>query len=258
MMHDGKALQGGTSHYFGDGFSRAFDITFQSRDNVQTHPFQTSWGVSTRMIGGIIMTHGDDNGLVLPPDVAPVQAVIIPVQQQKEGVLEAAAKLRDALKADFRVKIDDSDNSPGWKYAEYEMKGVPLRIELGPRDIAEGQCVVVRRDNREKYFIKLDELCARLPEILGEYRKAIYQKAFDNRAERTISAAGMDELIAGADGQNVFVKAMWCGEEACEDGVREKTGLTARCIPFEQTKISDACICCGKPAANMVIWGRAY
>ena len=258
MMHDGKALQGGTSHYFGDSFARAFGITYQSRENVQTHPFQTSWGVSTRVIGGIIMTHGDNNGLVLPPDVAPVQAVIIPVAQHKEGVLEAAAKLRDTLKENFRVKLDDSDNSPGWKYAEYEMKGVPVRIELGPRDIAEGQCVVVRRDNREKYFVRLDEIRERLPEILKDFRDAIYKKAFDNRAGRTISAADMESLCAGVEGRNMFVKAMWCGSEACEDVMREKSGLTARCIPLEQEKISDVCVCCGKPASDMVIWGRAY
>jgi len=258
MMHDGKALQGGTSHYFGDGFARAFGITYQSRDNVVTYPFQTSWGLSTRSIGGIIMTHGDDNGLVLPPDVAPIQAVIIPVAQHKEGVLEAAAQLRDTLKADLRVKLDDSDNSPGWKFAEYEMKGVPVRIELGPRDIADGQCVVVRRDNREKYFIKLSEIREKLPEILCEYRDAIYKKAHENRAERTISAKSLDEICEAAGDKNVFVKAMWCGEEACEDAMRERTGMTARCIPFEQEKISNACVCCGKPAGDMVIWGRAY
>jgi prolyl-tRNA synthetase len=258
MMHDGKALQGGTSHYFGDGFAKAFDITFQARDNTQQHPFQTSWGASTRMIGGIIMTHGDNNGLVLPPAIAPVQIVIIPVAQHKEGVLEAAAALRDSLKASFRVKLDDSDNSAGWKYAEYEMKGVPLRIELGPRDIAEGQCVVVRRDNREKYFVKLTELETRLPEILGAFRDALYQKALDNRESRMMAVKTLDELRAAADSRNIFARAMWCGEEACEDKVREAAGMTARCIPFEQERLSDTCFCCGKPAGKMVIWGRAY
>lgn len=259
MMHDGKALQGGTSHYFGDGFARAFDITYQSRDNTQQYPFQTSWGVSTRMIGGIIMTHGDDNGLVLPPAIAPIQVVIIPVAQHKEGVLEACQSLKEQIAADgLRVKLDDSDNSPGWKYAEYEMKGVPVRIELGPRDIEQGQCVVVRRDNREKYFVPLAELSQKLPQIIEEYRQALYNKALNNREERTVSVTTLEDLAAQTKNRNLFVNAMWCGEEACEDKIKEVTGLSSRCIPFEQKELSDTCVCCGKPAKNMVIWGRAY
>lgn len=258
MMHDGRALQGGTSHYFGDGFAKAFDITFQGRDNTQQYPHQSSWGVSTRMIGGIIMSHGDDNGLVLPPAVAPIQVIIIPVAQHKEGVLEAAESLREKLSAKWRVKVDSSDNSAGWKFSEYEMKGVPLRLEIGPKDIAQEQCVLVRRDNREKYFTKLDELEQRIPEILADYHQALYNKALENRKNRTFSATTMDEMIELSKGTTGFINAMWCGELACEEAVREKAGLSSRCMPFEQQKISDKCVCCGKPADKMVVWGKAY
>jgi len=258
MMHDGKALQCGTSHYFGDGFARAFGIEFTGRDNTRQFPHQTSWGMTTRMIGAIIMTHGDDNGLVLPPAVAPVQVVIVPVAQHKEGVLEAAGKVRDQLKGKWRVKLDDLDNSPGWKYAEYEMKGVPLRLELGPRDIEQNQCVLVRRDNREKYFVPLDQLEQRIPEILEEYRKALYQKALDNRTSRTYQAACMEELLRVAAEKSGYIKAMWCGDRACEEAMKEQAGVTSRCIPFEQESICESCVCCGKPARHMVVWGKAY
>ena len=258
MMHDGKALQSGTSHFFGDGFSRAFGITFQGRDNTLQHPFQTSWGSSTRLIGAIIMTHGDDNGLKLPPDVAPIQIAVIPVAQHKEGVLDAAKDLCAKLGKNWRVKMDDSDNSPGWKYAEYEMKGVPLRLELGPRDIESGQCVLVRRDNRQKYFVPLDELEMRIPEILEEYRLAIYQTAQQNRSQRTFSAATLGELKELAAGKTGYIKAMWCGEGACEQKLKEEAGLTSRCIPFKQEEISNTCVCCGAPAKHMVVWGKAY
>lgn len=258
MMHDGKALQSGTSHYFGDGFSRAFDVVFQGRDNTQQYPHQTSWGMSTRIIGGIIMTHGDDNGLVLPPAVAPVQIVVIPVAQHKAGVLEAAQKLSERLRAKYRVKLDDSDNSAGWKYAEYEMKGVPLRLELGPRDIAENQCVIVRRDNRQKYFVSLAEIELKLEEILAEYRQAIYEKAAENRESRTFAAKTMEEMSRISSEKTGYIKAMWCGKPECELAVKEKAGLTSRCMPFEQEEISAACACCGAPAKSMVVWGKAY
>jgi prolyl-tRNA synthetase len=256
MMHDGKALQSATSHYFGDDFAKAFDITFQGRDNTQQYPHQTSWGMSTRVIGAIIMTHGDDNGLKLPPDVAPIQIVVVPVAQHKEGVLEAARELTDRLKKNWRVKLDDSDNSAGWKFAEYEMKGVPLRLELGPRDIQEGQCVVVRRDNRQKYFVKLDELETELPRIMEEYRQAIYQIAFDNRAAKTFTATNMEELANHAD--DGYIKAMWCGQLECEMAIKDQLGVTSRCIPFEQEKIGETCVCCQQPAKEMVVWGKAY
>ena len=258
MMHDGKALQSGTSHYFGDGFARAFDITFQGRDNKPQYPHQTSWGMSTRIIGAIIMTHGDDNGLVLPPAVAPIQAVIVPVAQHKEGVLDAAYALRDRLKGVCRVKVDDSENSPGWKFAEYEMKGVPLRIELGPKDIEKGQCVVVTRHNREKHFIPLENIEAEIPGLLQKVRDGIYQIALENRERRTFTAASMEEIMDFTAHQSGFLKTMWCGDLACEMAMKDQAGLSSRCMPFEQEHLSDVCPICGKPAKEMVIWGKAY
>lgn len=259
LMHDGKALQAGTSHYFGDGFAKAFDIKYTDKDNKLVHPFQTSWGVSTRMIGGLIMSHGDNNGLVLPPAIAPIQVVIIPVQQQKEGVLEAAYALRDRLKGLFRVKVDDSDNSPGWKFAEYEMKGVPLRIEIGPRDIAEGKCVTVQRHNREKNFDYLENIEELVSSRLEQVRQGMYEKALANRTAHTYTCTTMEEIKSAlAEKGDGFVKAMWCGEEACEDKVKEETGVSSRCIPFQQEQLCDRCVCCGKPAKHMVYWAIAY
>ncbi len=259
LMHDGKALQAGTSHYFGDGFAKAFDIKYTDKENKLVHPFQTSWGVTTRMIGGLIMTHGDNNGLVLPPAVAPIQVVIIPVQQQKEGVLDAAYALRDRLKGQFRVKVDDSDNSPGWKFSEYEMKGVPLRIEIGPRDIADNKCVTVQRHNREKNFDSLENIEQVVADRLEEVRQGMYEKALANRTARTYACTSIDEIKdALANNGEGFVKAMWCGEEACEDQVKDATGVASRCIPFEQEQLSDRCVCCGKPAKHMVYWAIAY
>lgn len=259
LMHDGKALQAGTSHYFGDGFAKAFDIKYTDRDNKLKYPHQTSWGVTTRMIGGIIMTHGDNNGLVLPPAVAPVQVVIIPVQQHKEGVLEAANALADRLRSRFRVKVDASDNSPGWKFSEYEMKGVPLRIEIGPRDIAEGKCVSVKRYNREKNFESLENIEETVARRLDEIRDGMYEKALENRQRRTYDCTTLDEIRDSIkNGGDGFVMAMWCGDEECEDRVKAETGVGSRCIPFEQKHISDKCVCCGKPAKHMVCWAIAY
>ncbi len=259
LMHDGKALQAGTSHYFGDGFAEAFGIQYTNKENKLVHPHQTSWGVTTRLIGAIIMTHGDDNGLVLPPAVAPIQLVILPIAQHKPGVLEKAEELRARLSAVARVKVDDSDNSAGWKFAEYEMKGVPLRLEIGPRDIEQNQCVLVRRDNREKIVVSLDELETKVPELLAAVHEGLYQKALDNRERRTYACKSMDEINATlAEKGDGFVKAMWCGDEECEDKVKELTGVGSRCIPLEQEEVSDTCVCCGKPAKHMVIWGKAY
>ena len=260
LMHDGKALQAGTSHYFGDGFARAFDIQFTGRDNKLSYPHQTSWGVTTRLIGAIIMTHGDDNGLVLPPAVAPIQAVIVPIQQFKEGVLEKAQEVCEQLKAaGIRVKVDDSEQSPGWKFAEYEMKGVPVRIELGPKDIENGQCVIVTRHDREKTFTPLTELVETVNAKLEAVREGIYQKALENRERRTYACRNTDEIIkALEENGDGFIKAMWCGDEECEDKVKELTGVGSRCIPFEQENLSDVCVCCGKPAKKMVLWGKAY
>ena len=258
LMHDGKALQSGTSHYFGDGFARAFDITFQDKDNTTQYPHQTSWGLSTRIIGGIIMTHGDDNGLVLPPAVAPIQVIIVPVAQHKEGVLERARALEKQLKRVCRVKIDDSEQSPGWKFAQYEMKGVPLRLEIGPKDIEKNQCVLVRRDNREKTIVSLDELETVIPQLLEKLHDSLYQKALENREKRTFVAHNLEEMVQVAGGENGFIKTMWCGDPACEEAFKEKAGVTSRCMPFEQEHLDDVCACCGKPAKAMVYWGKAY
>ncbi|MBD5080519.1 MAG: proline--tRNA ligase [Ruminococcaceae bacterium] len=259
LMHDGKALQAGTSHYFGDGFAKAFDITYTSKENKLEYVYETSWGVTTRLIGAIIMSHGDDNGLVLPPAVAPIQVIIIPVNQHKEGVLDKAGEIAERLKGKYRVKIDDSENSPGWKFSEYEMKGVPLRLEIGPKDIENNQCVIVRRDNREKSFVPLDKLEETIEQLLKAYGDNIYNIAYENMEKRTYDCTNMDEIIQklneNGDG---FVRAMWCGDEACEDKVKEVTGVGSRCIPFEQKELSDKCVCCGKPAKQMVYWGKAY
>ena len=258
MMHDGKALQSGTSHYFGDGFARAFNVTFQGRDNSINYPHQTSWGMSTRIIGGIIMTHGDNNGLVLPPAVAPVQVVVLPVAQHKPGVLDKAYELRDRLKGSFRVKVDDGEQSPGWKFAQYEMKGVPLRLEIGPKDMEKGQCVLVRRTDREKIFVPLDQLEARIAEQLDIVRQQMYDRALERRESMTYAAGTLEEMKRTADEKPGFIKAMWCGGLACEEKLKEVAGVSSRCIPFEQEKVGDVCVCCGRPAKSMVYWGKAY
>lgn len=260
LMHDGKALQAGTSHYFGDGFAKAFDIMYTDKENKKVYPYQTSWGVTTRLIGAIIMTHGDNNGLVLPPAVAPVQVVIIPIAQHKEGVLDKANELYTKLKdAGFRVKLDDSENSAGWKFAEYEMKGVPVRVEIGPKDIEAGQCVVATRHNGEKTTVSLDALVESVQQKLVEVHDGLYANALANRERRTYACTSMDEITEALEKNgDGFIKAMWCGDEACEDKVKEVTGVGSRCIPLEQEHLSDKCVCCGKPAKAMVYWGKAY
>lgn len=259
LMHDGKALQAGTSHYFGDGFAKAFEIQYLDKENKLRYPHQTSWGMTTRLIGAIIMTHGDNNGLVLPPAVAPIQAIVIPVAQHKEGVIEKATELQERLKKICRVKIDASNNTPGWKFAEYEMKGVPLRIEIGPKDIENNQCVIVTRHNREKTFVSLDNLEETVLQKLREVRDGIYNSALENRERRTYICKNTDEIIQALDKNgDGFVKAMWCGEEECEDKVKEITGVGSRCIPIEQEHIADTCVCCGKPAKHMLYFGKAY
>ncbi len=258
LMHDGKALQSGTSHFFGDGFARAFDIQYMDRNNTLQYPFQTSWGVTTRLIGAIIMTHGDDNGLVLPPKIAPIQVVVVPIAQHKEGVLEKAQELTDRLAKICRVKADVTENSAGWKFAEYEMKGVPLRLEIGPKDIENNQCVIVRRDNREKIFVSLDELETKIPELLEAVHNGLYEKALERRKEMTYVAHNLDELKDIADNKPGFIKAMWCGSRECEDRLKDEATVTSRCIPFEQENLGDTCVCCGKPATKMLYWGKAY
>jgi prolyl-tRNA synthetase len=259
LMHDGKALQAGTSHYFGDGFAKAFGIQFADKNNQLKYPHQTSWGVTTRLIGAIIMTHGDDNGLVLPPAVAPIQVMVIPIAMHKEGVLEKANEVCDRLKKICRAKIDASENSPGWKFAEYEMKGVPIRVEIGPKDIEKNQCVIVTRHNREKTFVSLDELETVIPQKLQEVRDGLYEAALENRERRTYACKTLDEITEALEKNgDGFIKAMWCGSEECESKVKELTGVGSRCIPLDQEQISDTCICCGKPAKHMLYWGKAY
>lgn len=258
MMHDGKALQSGTSHYFGDGFARAFDIQFTDRENKLQYPHQTSWGMSTRIIGAIIMTHGDNNGLVLPPAVAPIQVVIVPIAQHKPGVLEKAAELKARLEKFVRVKMDVSDNSPGWKFAEYEMKGVPLRLEIGPKDMENSQCVLVRRDNREKTIVPLDELEARIPELLQAVHDGLYEKALHRRESMTYTAHDLEEMKEIADQKPGLIRAMWCGDLECELKLKEVAGVSSRCMPFEQASVGETCVCCGKPAKSLVVWGKAY
>ncbi len=258
MMHDGKALQSGTSHYFGDGFSRAFGIQFTDRENKQQYPHQTSWGMSTRIIGAIIMTHGDDNGLVLPPAVAPVQVEIIPIATHKEGVLEKANELKERLSSVCRVHLDDTDNSAGWKFAQCEMRGIPLRVEIGPKDMAENRCVIVRRDNFEKITVSLDELEARIPELLKAVHDGLYNKALERREGMTYDVTNMDEMVDTANNKPGLIRAMWCGELACEEELKEKAGVTSRCMPFVGNDISDRCVCCGKPAKHLTYWGKAY
>ena len=260
LMHDGKALQAGTSHYFGDGFARAFDIQYADKDNTLKYPHQTSWGVTTRLIGAIIMTHGDNNGLVLPPAVAPIQVVIVPAAMHKEGVLEKATALYEQLKAaGIRVKLDDSDNSPGWKFAEYEMKGVPVRVEIGPRDIAANQCVIATRHDGEKENVSLDSFVESVQQKLQAVHDGLFQAALENRERRTYQCTTIDEIRQTlAEKGDGFIEAMWCGDEACEDEVKAQTGVGSRCIPFAQKTLSDKCVCCGKPAKHMVLWGNAY
>lgn len=260
MMHNGVALQGGTSHYFGDGFARAFDITFTGRDNKTYYPYQTSWGVSTRMIGAVIMAHGDDNGLILPPKIAPIQVVIIPVAQHKEGVLEKAAEIKARLEAaGYRVKLDDSDQSAGWKYSQYEMKGVPVRLEIGPRDIEAGSCVLVSRVSREKNFVSLDTLESEVEKMLNYVHEELVNRARVNLSEKISEAVTYEEFLDAAENKPGFIKAMWCGETACEDKIKDETGgVKSRCIPFVEEHLSDRCVCCGKPAKHMVVWGRQY
>ncbi|MDL2301219.1 proline--tRNA ligase [Lachnospiraceae bacterium OttesenSCG-928-D06] len=258
LMHDGKALQSGTSHNFGDGFAKAFEIQYTDKDNTLKYVHQTSWGMSTRLIGGLIMVHGDNEGLVLPPKLAPIQVCIIPIQQKKEGVLDKAYELRDTLKNAFRVKVDDTDKSPGWKFAEAEMRGYPIRIEIGPRDIEEGKCVICRRDTREKIQVNLEELEVQVGAILEKIQKEMLERARAHREEHTFKAANMEEFVKLFAEETGFVKAMWCGEQECEDKIKEDLSVTSRCMPFEQEKIAETCVCCGKPAKKMVYWGKAY
>ena len=257
MMHDGKALQSGTSHYFGDGFAKAFGIQFTDTDNKLKYVHQTSWGISTRLIGGLIMVHGDNSGLVIPPRIAPTQVMVIPIQQKKEGVLETANKIVEAL-SDFRVKIDDSNKTPGWKFSEQEMRGIPVRIEIGPKDMERGVCVIVRRDTREKIEVQIDNVAEEIGKILPQIQQDMFERAKAHRDAHMYEATEYDEFCDIINNKPGFVKAMWCGDEACEIKIKEDLTATSRCMPFDQTPISGKCVCCGKEAKKLVYWGKAY
>ena len=258
LMHDGKSLQAGTTHYFGDGFAKAFGIQFSDKNNQLSYVHQASWGVSTRMIGGIIMVHGDDNGLVMPPKIAPVQVMIIPVAQHKEGVLDKAKEIMESLKQSVRIKLDDTDKSPGWKFSEHEMKGIPIRLEIGPKDIEANQAVLARRDTGEKKAVSLDNLETEVLTLLEEIHKNMYNRALKHIEDTTGYAKNMEEFERLLEEHPGFIKAMWCGDRACEDAVKDKTTATSRCIPFEQENFSDTCVVCDKKAEKMVYWGKAY
>ena len=257
LMHDGKALQSGTSHNFGDGFAKAFGIQYTDKENKLQYVHQTSWGMTTRLIGAVIMVHGDNSGLVLPPRIAPTQVAIIPIAQHKEGVLEKAAWLKEKL-ADFSVKVDDSEKSPGWKFSEQEMRGIPVRIEIGPKDIEQNQAVIVRRDTREKIVACLDTIEDTVKEVLDTMQSEMLERARAHRDAHTYSATTLAEFKEIAETKPGFLKAMWCGDQACEEKLKEEAGVTSRCMPFEQEHLSDTCICCGKPAKSLVYWGKAY
>lgn len=259
LMHDGKALQSGTSHNFGDGFAKAFGIQYTDKDNKLKYVYQTSWGMTTRLIGALIMVHGDDSGLVLPPKIAPVQVDVIPIMQNKDGVLNKAYEVKEALvKAGLRVKVDDTDKKPGWKFSEQEMRGIPVRVEMGPRDIEAGQAIIVRRDTREKTTVAIESLAEEIKNILDKMQTEMLERARTHREAHTYVATNYDEFKDVVANKPGFVKAMWCGDQACEDKIKEETTATSRCMPFEQEHLSDVCVCCGRPAKKMVYWGKAY
>ncbi len=259
LMHDGRALQAGTSHYFGQNFTKPFDIKFQNREGKEEYAYQTSWGISTRLIGAVIMAHGDNRGLKLPPRVAPIQIVIVPVAAHKEGVTQKAEELYERLSKKFRVEVDLRENvTPGFKFNDWEMRGVPVRIEQGPRDIENGVVVLVRRDNGEKLVVKQEELEETLENLLEQIQQDMFKECEVRRAQKTTVAKTLDEFIKNINENQGFIKTMWCGDEECENKIKEETGAHSRCIPFKQEHLSDTCVVCGKPAKHMVIWGRQY
>ena len=259
LMHDGKALQSATSHFFGSSFPSAFGIQYSDKNNELHEVYETSWGLSTRIIGALIMVHGDDSGLVIPPRIAPVQTMIIPIAQHKEGVLDKANELVDTLKAaGYKVKIDDSDKAPGWKFSGQEILGIPTRIEIGPKDIENNQAVIVRRDTREKIVVSLDELTTKLAEVLETMQNDMYNKAKAHLEKNTHIAHNWEEFNDILENQQGFIRAMWCGEKECEEAIKDENGATTRCIPFVQAKHSDVCVHCGKPAKCEVYFGKAY
>lgn len=258
LMHDGKALQSGTSHNFGTGFAETFGIEFLNREGKLQPVHQTSWGFTTRIIGAMIMVHGDDKGLVLPPEIAPTQVIIIPIAQHKEGVLDAAYEIQHSLKASVRVDIDASEKKPGWKFNESEINGIPIRLEIGPKDIEEKKVVLVRRDTGEKIHVAIEQVETEISRLLRDIQKALYDKALSHRLNKTTIATNMDEFKDTLLHHGGFIKAMWCGDQACEDQIKEDTQATSRCIPFDEEAVTDSCVYCGKAASELVYWAKAY
>ena len=259
LMRDGRALQAGTSHYFGQNFTKPFEVKFQNREGKEEYAYQTSWGISTRLIGGIIMAHGDNRGLKLPPKIAPTQVIIIPIAMHKEGVLEKNRELYDRLKKNFRMEIDERDNyTPGYKFNDCEMRGIPLRIEMGPRDIEENKAILVRRDTLEKETVSLDNIENRISELLEDIQNNMFNECLKRREEKTTVAYSLEEILKNLEENQGYVKTMWCGSRECEDKVKEVTGAPSRCMPFEQEHLADTCAICGKKATKMIVWGRQY
>lgn len=262
MMKDGRAVQAGTSHYLGTNFAVAFDIKYLDRENTQQYVHTTSWGTSTRLIGSLIMVHGDDRGLALPPKVAPTQVVMIPIGPPKtrEAVIARVDELFKELKsAGIRVRVDDrTDISPGWKFNEYEMRGVPIRLELGPRDMENGQAVIVSRASGEKRIVQQSELVAEVDRMLEEIHRDMFEKAKQFRADNSYSVETLDEMKGLLEQKRGFVLAGWCGSAACEKQVKEETGATSRNIPFEPAEHKSSCLVCGEKAEHTVVFARAY
>ena len=257
MMYNGVALQSATSHYFGNGFAKAFDVKFVNKNNEEEYCYQTSWGLSTRSIGGLIMCHGDDNGLVLPPRIAPRKVAII---TYSDDLLEKAYEIRDMLnKGGIVAYVDDSEKSAGFKFAEAEVQGIPFRIEIGKRELENNEIVVARRDNFKKEEVSLDtDLVTYFKEQIDVMHNDMFNRAKKRMEEKTYVCHNMDEIKDVMENHPGFIKAMWCGDEACEEKIKEIRGTKSRCIPFEQEKVDTKCVCCGKEAKDMVIWGIQY
>jgi prolyl-tRNA synthetase len=262
LMGDGRALQAGTSHNLGQNFAKAFEIQFQGRDKALQHAWTTSWGVSTRLIGGVIMTHGDDSGLILPPRVAPYQVVIVPISRGnwQETVLPRAREIQsDLVGAGIRVKLDDSEaNTPGWKFAEYEMRGVPLRLEIGPKDIEKSQVMLARRDTRAKLPTPMEGLAGTIAGLLEEIQKALYDRALRFREEHTQRVSSYDEFKQIMEGRPGFVVCGWCGSADCEAQIKAETQATLRNIPFTGAGVTGTCVKCGKPSSGEAWFAKAY
>ena len=259
LMYNGVALQSATSHYFGDGFARAFNMKFMDRDNKEKYMFQTSWGMTTRIIGAMIMTHSDDHGLVLPPNIAPTKVTIIPIGKNNTEVLDRSYEIAKALKLEgITCSVDDSEKSPGFRFAEAEMRGIPVRVEIGPRDLENNNCILVRRDTLEKIEVSLDNVVEEIIKLLLEIQNSMYLRAKIRRDDMTKSVLTLAEMKALAERENGFIKAHWCGDRECEDKIKEETGITSRCIPFDGDNKEGKCCVCGKNAEHLVYWGKQY